>query len=67
MQRYSIRKWLGIPQYKITKVISESGKEVHIPPKAGSEESICLLRVRRSPQNRISWSSRIGGGGLGSV
>jgi transposase len=30
MQAYSIRKWLNIPQYKITGIISESDKEIHI-------------------------------------
>jgi len=30
MQGYSIRKQLNIPQYKITKIISENDKEIHI-------------------------------------
>ncbi len=30
MQGYSIRKQLNIPQYKITKIISENDKEMHI-------------------------------------
>jgi transposase len=30
MPAYSIRKWLGIPQYKITRIIGEDHKEIHI-------------------------------------
>jgi len=30
MPAYSIRKWLGIPQYKITGIIREDHKEIHI-------------------------------------
>ena len=30
MPAYSIRKWLGIPQYKITRIIEEEDKEIHI-------------------------------------
>ena len=30
MQGYSIRKQLNIPQYKITRIISENDKEIHI-------------------------------------
>jgi len=30
MPAYSIRKWLSIPQYKITRIIREDHKEIHI-------------------------------------
>ena len=30
MPAYSIRKWLGVPQYKITRIIGEDDKEIHI-------------------------------------
>ena len=30
MQAYSIRKWLNIPQYKITRIIREDDKGIHI-------------------------------------
>jgi len=30
MQAYSIRRWLNIPQYKITEIISENDKGIHI-------------------------------------